>query len=133
MDRREDDRSFRRAMIWMVCLFALITVSIIACSEGHARPGPQYANANPQIKKWFKDQYNANNQWCCDASDGHPFYDTYTLDSNGDVEFDSDGQHYHLPAYMVLKGPNPTGAAVWWFLDTAAGRSSYCFALGAEG
>lgn len=32
-------------------------------------------------------------------------------------------------AYMVLKGANPTGGAVWWFLETSGGRILLCTGL----
>jgi hypothetical protein len=30
----------------------------------------------------------------------------------------------------VLKGANPTGHAVWWYSEAAAGRNAFCFAPG---
>lgn len=102
--------------------------------------GSMFAHAHwdgptdPKISAWFSAQHNSQGQWCCDNSDGHAFYEAYKFDPNGDVEFDSDGKHYHLPAYMVLNSPNPTGSAVWWFMDVGDGsRVSYCFAPGSAG
>lgn len=93
-----------------------------------------YADAPANIIQWYSAQYNAKGQWCCDKADGHAFYDGYKLDDNGDVEFDFAGTHYHLPAYMVLQGANPTGHAVWWYMVQADGQhQDYCFALGAGG
>jgi hypothetical protein len=31
---------------------------------------------------------------------------------------------------MVLKGPNPTGHAVWWYLEVGSQHRDYCFAPG---
>ena len=105
--------------------------ALLLCGAAHATwDGP----TDPKISAWFASQHNANGGWCCDSADGHPFYGSYTFDANGDVEFNADGKHYHLPAYMVLTGPNPTGSAVWWFAENYNGeRISYCFAPGSAG
>jgi hypothetical protein len=99
-----------------------------------ARWREQYANAPEAIKQWYASQRNKNGGWCCDRADGHAFYGAYSLNSDGSVEFDADGRHRKLPDYMVLRGPNPTGHAVWWYTDQPDGvHHDYCFALGAEG
>jgi hypothetical protein len=41
---------------------------------------------------------------------------------------------YRIEAYKVLDGPNPTGHAVWWYLDHGDwGITTFCLALGAKG
>jgi hypothetical protein len=93
-----------------------------------------YADAPANVVKWYSAQRNAIGQRCCDEADGHPFYKKYTFDKNGGVEFDFGGSHYHLPAWMVLHGPNPTGHAVWWYMNRFDGvHTDYCFAPGAGG
>jgi hypothetical protein len=71
------------------------------------------------------------------AADGHEFYGDYKITADGGVEFDANGEHHSLPAYMVLDGPNPTGHAVWWYIDWPTNNgtihSDYCFAPGAGG
>lgn len=78
---------------------------------------------------WYGAQHNANGEFCCSEADAEAFYGTYTLTADGGVEFDADGTHHQLPAFMVLHGPNPTGHAVWWHTT----RRSYCFAIGSGG
>lgn len=103
-------------------------LSIVALPALAFDPAGQYANS-PNAK-WFKEQHNERGQWCCDESDGHRFDGDYTVNQDGSVTAVDDGKKFEIPAYMVLKGANPTGGAVWWFLETAGGRMTYCFAPG---
>ena len=49
---------------------------------------------------------------------------------DGSVVLNYEGQRYVIPDQLVLKGTNPTGHAVWWFLEGPTGRTTYCFAPG---
>ena len=73
---------------------------------------------------------NAKGQWCCNESDGHPYFGDYSLREDGSVVLNYEGQRYVIPDQLVLKGTNPTGHAVWWFLEGPTGRTTYCFAPG---
>ena len=86
--------------------------------------------SDPATAAWFKNQHNANGQWCCDESDGHPFFGDYKINDDGSVTIHHDGIVHDLPAYMVLKGSNPTGHAVWWFTEAGEDHRDYCFAPG---
>ena len=68
--------------------------------------------------------------WCCTESDGHPYFGDYSLGEDGSVVLNYEGQRYVIPDQLVLKGTNPTGHAVWWFLEGPTGRTTYCFAPG---
>ena len=111
---------------WVV---AVLSVACIGVSIAHARD-PDGLYDNSPYKKWFTTQHNDKGQWCCDQSDGHPYLDDYTMNQDGSVTL-ADG--HKIEAYMVLKGANPTGHAVYWFLDTDGGRTDYCFAPGTLG
>lgn len=116
-------------MLRLVCLAGAICVGIFAFTPALARdPDGRYANS-PNAE-WFKSQHNAQGQWCCDSADGHPFYGDYKINEDGSVTLVDGGKEYKLPSYMVLKVANPTGAAVWWFLDGYGRRMSFCFAPG---
>lgn len=110
----------------MRSLFAALIVCAVAIPV-QARDDGRYANS--QYKSWYESQHNAQGGFCCDRADGQDFYGDYQPTSDGGVEFDDSGKHYKLPAYMVLKGPNPTGHAVWWHIND----TSYCFAFGSQG
>lgn len=109
-----------------ICVGALL----LMLAPAFARD-PSGVYANSPNKKWFSEQHNERGTWCCDESDGHRFDGDYRLNEDGSVTIHDAGQTYNLPSYMVLKGSNPTGGAVWWFTQDYHGkRTSYCFAPG---
>lgn len=116
-------------LFWLSLWIGAFTIS------AQARWQAQYANTPEVIQGWYAAQRNRNGVWCCDQADGHAFYGTYSLNKDGSVEFDADGAHHKLPAYMVLAGPNPTGHAVWWYTDHMPNgvHRDYCFAPGTQG
>lgn len=95
-----------------------------------ARWKAAYGKADPAVQAWYKQQHNAQGQWCCDESDGHPYFGSYTLNQDGSVTLNLKDGKRTLPAYMVLNGPNPTGHAVWWYLETGGSHTDFCFAPG---
>lgn len=117
--------------MWLAGFLTGFLIALALASTAHAKWNGDPEQADPAIVKWYGDQHSADGNWCCDNADGHPFYGAYTFNSDGSVEFDSDGHHYKLPATMVLKGPNPTGHAVWWWVQRYDGKHiDYCFAPG---
>ena len=54
------------------------------------------------------------------------------INPDGSVLLKSGAIPYRIDAYKVLDGPNPTGHAVWWYLDYGDwGITTFCFAPGA--
>lgn len=113
-------------------MLAALCVILVAPFGAEAKWNAAYGNAPEYIIKWYSGQNNGRGEWCCSEADAHAFYGDYTVLNNGDVQFNFEGRHYHLPAYMVLTGPNPTGHAVWWYVfRTDGAHVDYCFAPGA--
>lgn len=116
---------------WLLAGALVLGVSCIQTAPVLARWKPEYAKADPNIRQWYRSQHNAQGQWCCDESDGHPYYGAYTINKDGSVTLDlAGGKKHTIPAYMVITGPNPTGHAVWWYLATNGTHSDFCFAPG---
>lgn len=112
-----------------VVIGVVLLAFAILISRADARdPTGKYANS-PNAA-WFKAQHNSQGEWCCDESDGHPFYGEYTFNADGSVTAHDGGIEYKIDKYKVLTGANPTGSPVWWFIDVAGGRMTYCFAPG---
>lgn len=114
-------------MLRLAWLAGAICVGLFLCMllPAFARdPDGRYAGS--PFAEWFKAQYNEKGQWCCDESDGHYYDGDYKLNDDGSVTIGT----VTLPSYMVLKHPNPTGRAVWWYIDGYGGRMSFCFAPG---
>lgn len=119
------------AAIIAVLLFALL---LILAGGAQARdPDGRYADS--PYAKWFKEQHNKKGSWCCDQADGHEFYGEYQINKDGSVTLNPGSKEERtLPAYMVLETSNPTGHAVWWYLDAQNGEHiDYCFAPGSLG
>jgi len=118
---------------------ALVVLGIIATlilmlwwSEAYPRDlDGKYANSPHH--EWFQNQHNSVGQWCCNEADGHPYYDDYKFNDDGSVTVYQDGQKVQIESYKVLKGGNPTGAAVWWYVEGPYGRTTFCFAPGQLG
>lgn len=102
-----------------------IAVSSAVLAQGNHDGQPNAA--------WFAKQYNKNGQWCCDVSDGHEYDGDYVVNGDGSVTLDPDGTARTLPKAMILDGPNPTGHAVWWYVESGGSHTDYCFAPGAGG
>ena len=80
-----------------------------------------------QYAAWYSAQKDANGRSCCDVADAHAYYGDYVLNPDGSISI---GLH-RIRAFMVLKGPNPLGHAVWWYSETDSHELvDYCFAPG---
>ena len=114
-------------------VFIAVWLAVAASSAinlASARWRPEYGKADPNIQHWYRSQHNSQGQWCCDNSDGHPYYGAYTINKDGSVTLDLKTGKHVIPAHMVLTGPNPTGHAVWWYIATPGNHTDFCFAPG---
>jgi len=109
-----------------------LTFGVLAVTATYslAKWKEQYGHAPPEIQGWYRAQKNARGELCCDHSDGHPYFGNYQLTPDGGVELQLEGGRYRIPPDMVLKGSNPTGHAVWWYVDNERGHFDVCFAPG---
>lgn len=101
-----------------------ILILLLMASPAMARDDGRYANS-PHTE-WYRSQHNSQGQWCCNEADGHPYDGDYKVNADGSVTV----QGFTIEAHKVLNGSNPTGHAVWWYLDGPNGRTSFCFAPG---
>ena len=123
-DRGEAIRAGIAVLLGVIGVF--VALFFLTGRQAHARWSAAYAGSPPEIKQWFSNQRNAHGQSCCADSDGFPFYGAYSMNEDGSVTLQTEAGPRTLPAWMVLKGPNPTGHAVWWHI----GATDYCFAPG---
>lgn len=120
----------KRAIIVFACALAAIAYLWLTLEMVRARDlDGRYANS--PHKDWFDAQHNARGTSCCHEGDAHRYDGDYTLNQDGSVTL---GNGRALPEWMVLKGTNPTGAAIYWFRDYENGqRTDYCFSPGTMG
>ena len=122
-------RMNRRAFIVITstaCVFALLLI----LTPAFARYKSEYVRGSITIHKWYEEQKNALGQICCAESDGHDYYGPVTFNSDGSVTL---VYGHVLPAYMVLTSNNPTGHAVWWYIEGVSGHTDFCFSPGTLG
>jgi hypothetical protein len=119
--------------LWLFGAAAIAAIWIAGFSPVFARdPDGRYANAPNH--EWYEAQHNSAGQWCCNDADGHEYDGDYKVASDGSVTVDFDGHPYTIEEWKVLKGPNPTGHAVWWYLLGENGDPvTYCFSPGQMG
>jgi hypothetical protein len=68
------------------------------------------------------------------GADAHDYFGDYAINLDGSVVLKSGVIPYRIEPYKVLDGPNPTGHAIWWYLDYGDwGITTFCFAPGAGG
>lgn len=114
----------------MIKLVAICGAVLAAIGAAQARDATGRYASSPYAE-WFKSQHNAHGDWCCDSADGHEYDGDYQFNADGSVTVELDGKPHVLPKHMILTGANPTGHAVWWYLDTTMmGHVDYCFAPG---
>jgi hypothetical protein len=122
-------KNLREALFYTTIVLAMIAGPFWA-GIAHGKGGPREGN-DPAISKWFSEQHNSAGGWCCNEADGHRYYGDYVVHSDGTVTIaPGTPDEYHIEAWKVLTGPNPTGGAVWWFNEGPSGKNTYCFAPG---
>lgn len=118
--------AIRAAIVSILLLTAAAFGVYFLPISAYATWKPEYAQNSPETQTWFKTQRNARGEWCCSEADGHRYDGDYKINADGSVTVEGET----IPKDKVLTGPNPTNAAVWWFLDGPGGRRTYCFAVG---
>ncbi len=123
-------RHMRTAMFYVMAAMAVV-LALFWMGRASARGGPHEGNS-PEVSQWFSAQHNSRGGWCCNDADGHRYYGEYTLNADGSVTIHREqGGDIKIEAWKVLSGPNPTGSAVWWYLNGPTGEpSTFCFAPG---
>lgn len=84
-------------------------------------------SGNTKYPEFFNNLHSSDGTYCCDESDGYPYYGNYTILNDGSVQI-GDNQEIVPKGRIILN--NPTGHAIWWYTDTSEGRHTYCFSPG---
>lgn len=115
---------------WKCVMVIGVAIAVLYSLAAQARDlDGRYSNS--PYKQWFDAQRNGQGTSCCHEGDAHRYDGNYTFNPDGSVTVTVDGKPHVLPGYMVLKGANPTGSAIWWFREWSDGsRTDFCFAPG---
>lgn len=125
----------------VACAGAMLAVLFIASSaRGRELYPGQYAQVDPKVQQWFKDQtIPGTNQRCCDISDGE-----YAEEDIRDGHYwtrspKSQGKWLQVPDAAVIHDPNRNGEpVVWYSYDSDADDGGYaaltirCYAPGGK-
>jgi hypothetical protein len=86
------------------------------------------------IREWY-ERANATRPEVLVAWSGRArLFGDYAINLDGSVVLKSGVIPYRIEPYKVLACPNPTGHAIWWYLDYGDwGITTFCFAPGAGG
>jgi len=91
-------------MIRLACIIALTTLLI--------RDNGQWAQTDPETKKWIEDLKNKQGKSCCNSADG---YDVQWDIKDGRYRIFVRGKWYDVPPEAVLDIPNRLGVARAWY------------------
>jgi|SoiMethySBSTD1v2_1073268.scaffolds.fasta_scaffold34508_8 hypothetical protein len=103
--------------------FVLLFLALLIASPAHARWKPQYASS--PYAAWYESQRGCGGGKCCNKADAEAYYGNWSFNADGSVTLDNGAK---IASCSVLRGPNPTGHAVWWH----NGPVSFCFAPGSD-
>lgn len=91
---------------------------LIPCQGNYTGP----TSSDPKVKAFFDNVHSPDGTYCCDESDGHPYYEDYKINKDGSVTLPNG---YIFPKGQIVTG-NPTGHAIIW----ERGSMKYCFSPG---
>jgi hypothetical protein len=101
----------------------VLFLALLIASPVHARWKPQFASS--PYAAWYERQRGCGGGKCCHEADAEPYYGSWTFNADGSVTLDNGAR---IASCSVIRGPNPTGHAVWCHKD----RVSFCFAPGSD-
>jgi hypothetical protein len=93
------------------------------------------ANPDPVLHEWFETQHSVTGAWCCNVADGYILPDQDWRQAGDHYEVRIDGTWHPIPPNTLRDphgGPNPTGAAIVWYLRVGDDLRIFCFAPGFE-
>lgn len=109
---------FMRWFLWF--LFVLLAIQPLRVD---ARDNGQYAQVDPELRRWFNGLQDNKGYGCCSTADGvllkTDAYDPEWTCGADKCRVKIMGQWYDVPDQALLTVPNRMGPAiVWWVYDT---------------
>ncbi len=128
---------------WLVVLALAALLLVLGLMEGHAIPGPKWAQADPATSDWFKSLHNDYGTSCCEMTDGNRVDDQeWRQDANGEdgeprYSVKLFGEWWPVDPKKVLHGQNRVGYAILWRPQVGAPSNGdppamYCFLPGSS-
>jgi hypothetical protein len=109
---------------------AAILAAFLLASPLVARDRGQYAQVDPEIRKWFDGLENLDGSSCCSTSDGLPLQDAeWRRNADDTYSVFLKGEWVVVPPNALLTTKSKVGYAVVWIHNGAI----LCFLKGPEG
>ncbi len=105
----------------------------MACASDAALardPGGKYAEADPQMHKWFEQLKSDDGESCCALSDGNTLRDADWRSQSGHYQVFLQHEWVDVPEAAVVKVPNRFGRTVVWPYYEDGHPSVRCFMPG---
>ncbi|WP_409187609.1 hypothetical protein [Bradyrhizobium sp. RDM4] len=77
-------------------------------------PEGKYAQADPDVRRWFEQLKSEGGEVCCALSDGNTLRDTDWRSQQGHFQVFLDNEWIDVPDVTVVKVPNRFGRTVVW-------------------
>ncbi|MGY8663370.1 hypothetical protein Q3C01_13475 [Bradyrhizobium sp. UFLA05-109] len=93
----------------------VLSAVLLTSSPGIARdPGGKYAQADPEMHKWFERLKSEGGEACCALSDGNTLRDTDWRSRDGRYQVFMDDEWVDVPNAALVTVPNRFGRTVVW-------------------
>lgn len=114
--RRSPDDRRRIAVVRLVLVNAVCLLPSLAC---FARDDGRFAQADPELRQWFRDQKSpATGISCCSEADGEFAEEDIRYDGNGVghywTRWSAHPQWIEVPDGVVIRAPNKWGRPTVW-------------------
>jgi hypothetical protein len=96
-----------------------IALLVLVASPVIARDNGQYAQVDPKIRQWFRNQLSPKTGGnCCNEADGVYAEEDIRGEHYWTRFPQSNGEWMQVPDDVVIKDPNRNGApVVWWYFE----------------
>ncbi|MDN5001274.1 hypothetical protein ACFQZO_10300 [Bradyrhizobium sp. GCM10027634] len=104
-------RQFPRTIRVPATAVAVLSLSIAASARD---PNAKYAQADPEMHRWFEQLKSEGGEGCCALSDGNTLQDTDWRSRNGHFQVFLEKEWINVPEAAVVRAPNLSGRTVVW-------------------
>src|SRR5258708_22909727 len=96
-----------------------IALLVLVASPVIARDNGQYAQVDPKVREWFRNQLSPKTGGnCCNEADGVYAEEDVRGEHYWTRFPQSNGEWMQVPDDVVIKDPNRNGApVVWWYFE----------------
>ncbi|MGY8668834.1 hypothetical protein Q3C01_41620 [Bradyrhizobium sp. UFLA05-109] len=96
-------------------LTVILSLVMLASNSALARdPDGKYAQADPEMHRWFQQLKSEEGKPCCALSDGNTLRDTDWRTRDGHYQVFMDDEWVDVPNAALVTAPNRFGQTVVW-------------------